>query len=60
MTIKIEIECDALSCHNSAEIADTYDADIEHAGYHVDPVYEGYHYCSKCWPGVKEEFEEES
>ena len=57
MTIKIEIKCDGLRCCNSVEITDTHDADIEHAGYHTDPVYGEYHYCKSCWPKIKAEIE---
>jgi hypothetical protein len=59
MTIEIKIKCDAFRCHNSKEITDYTDTDVEHAGFHSDPRNEGYHYCEKCWPTVQKEIEDE-
>lgn len=59
MTVRIELECDGRSCCNSVEISDTLDADIEHAGYHTDPVHTEYHYCRTCWPKIQKELAED-
>lgn len=59
MTITTTVNCDALSCCNEAEIEDAGDSRIEGAGFHVDPHHECFHYCSRCWPKVKKELEEE-
>ena len=59
MTMKITLECDAMSCFNEVEIDDTYESDISGAGWHVAPD-DGYtHYCPSCWPEVKAEYEAE-
>jgi len=44
MTIKIECECDAYGCCNSAEISDSMDSTVERAGYFTDPLNSEYHY----------------
>lgn len=59
MTIKIKVECDAHSCNAVQEIEDNHDSDIVREGWHVHP-HDGYqHYCSRCWPIVEKEINEE-
>ena len=59
MTIKIEVICDENGCRNSCEIEDNHDTDVNRNGYHVHPL-DGYmHFCSECWPKVKEKIEAE-
>jgi len=56
MTIEIRVSCDASGCHNSREIDDYTDNDVEHAGFHSHPYDGEQHYCRNCWPIVKKEF----
>ena len=58
MTIRTEVECDAIDCHNSTEINDNYNSDAIASGYKVDPNDEWTHYGSSCWPKVKKELDE--
>lgn len=59
MTVKITLMCDAYGCINSKEIQGCTDSDIEAAGFHPNPYDGEDHYCSKCWPQVKAELEED-
>lgn len=57
MTIKIQVECDALGCSNEREIEEAHDAEIESMGWHIDPHDGWTHYCNHCWPKIEKEFE---
>ncbi|MEL7893466.1 hypothetical protein [Vreelandella neptunia] len=59
MTITTNVTCDGLNCHAETEIEDAYDSSVHAAGWHVDPNNGWNHYCSRCWPAVKKELEEE-
>jgi hypothetical protein len=61
MTTKVVIECDALGCSNEIDnygTSDDVQQLIEWHKWHEDPVTDEFHYCPRCWPVVKAEYEE--
>lgn len=60
MTITTSVRCDGFKCHAETDIEDAYDSSVTAAGWHCDPNNGWYHYCSRCWPAVKKELEEEN
>jgi hypothetical protein len=59
MTIKIEVECDALDCWHTTAIEDSGCGAVAANGFHEDPNCGWQHYCSSCWPKVEVEIEKE-
>ncbi len=61
MTINVTMECDAFNCHNELEVStDDVNDPTCRTSWECDPNDPWTHYCGKCWPEVKKEFEEEA
>ncbi len=62
MTAKVVIQCDAMNCHREIDnngTSDDVQQLIEWHKWHNDPTTDEFHYCGKCWPTLKHEFEGE-